>query len=274
MRLGQLSRKLNVKSGEIIARVEKKFDVTIKDHPNCKIPDEFLVDLLSHFEDNRPSTEKELVVEEVEEKNAETPSVESVEEEKKVADSSENEAPNTNEEISASNLQEDDHELIIEEGVIKAPKPEIEGVKVVGKIDLPEPKKESEEEKDRENNETDSADSSESSDRTEEKEKTVRSRAQGKKNRPKRKTKEVLSHEEKKKREEARYRKEQEAKKKREKELKRKNYEKLMQEKAASVTSKKSSKRKKKRPTKSTKREAMKEEPKTLWGKFMRWLNT
>lgn len=270
MRLGQLSRKLNVKSGEIIALVEKKFDVTIKDHPNCKIPDEFLVDLLSHFEANRPSTEKELV-EEVEEKNAETPSVE---EEKKVADSSENEAPNTNEEISASNLEDEDYELIIEEGIIKAPKPEIEGVKVVGKIDLPEPKKGSEEEKEQENNETDSADSSESLDRTEEQKKTVRSRAQGKKNRPKRKTRKVLSHEEKKKREEERYRKEQEAKKKREKELKRKNYEKLMREKAASVTSKKSSKHKKKRSTKSTKREAIKEEPRTLWGKFMRWLNT
>jgi hypothetical protein len=61
MRLGQLSRKINIKSTDIVEFIEKEFNDTIKNHPNCKVPDEYLTSIQSNFliEDIEDSTHEE-----------------------------------------------------------------------------------------------------------------------------------------------------------------------------------------------------------------------
>lgn len=144
MRLGQLSRKLQVKTAEIIDFLQSEYDVVINNHPNSKVPEELLALLEDHFK-------KDIVLESAAElENA------IIEEHEVVLDVPKTETPNDSE-IQESPLEElekvviienspnynndiveDEAELNIIDGVIKAPKIEFAGVKVVGKIELPE----------------------------------------------------------------------------------------------------------------------------------------
>lgn len=146
MRLGQLSRKLQVKTAEIIDFLQSEYDVVINNHPNSKVPEELLALLEDRFK-------KEIVLESAAElENA------IIEEHEVVLDVPKTETPNDSE-IQESPLEElekvviienspnynndiveDEAELNIIDGVIKAPKIEFAGVKVVGKIELPEKK--------------------------------------------------------------------------------------------------------------------------------------
>lgn len=146
MRLGQLSRKLQVKTAEIIDFLQSEYDVVINNHPNSKVPEELLALLENRFK-------KEIVLESAAElENA------IMEEHEVVLDVPKTETPNDFE-IQESPLEElekvviienspnynndiveDEAELNIIDGVIKAPKIEFAGVKVVGKIELPEKK--------------------------------------------------------------------------------------------------------------------------------------
>lgn len=146
MRLGQLSRKLQVKTAEIIDFLQSEYDVVINNHPNSKVPEELLALLENHFK-------KEIVLESAAElENA------IMEEHEVVLDVPKTETPYDSE-IQESPLEElekvviienspnynndiveDEAELNIIDGVIKAPKIEFAGVKVVGKIELPEKK--------------------------------------------------------------------------------------------------------------------------------------
>jgi hypothetical protein len=146
MRLGQLSRKQQVKTAEIIDILQSEYDVAINNHPNSKVPEE----LVAHLEDR---FKKEIVLESPAE-----PEVSVIEDHEVIAEIPRSETPNDSEiqELPVEELEEvliientpiytndivdEEAELNIVDGIIKAPKIEFTGVKVVGKIDLPEKK--------------------------------------------------------------------------------------------------------------------------------------
>jgi translation initiation factor 4G len=109
MRLGQLSRQLEVKPEQIVAYLAKK-EITVKQHPNAKVEDELIEELTAHF--------KPVVV-------AET--VEIVEEPKPKKE----EEPKPVVEAIIEPQAEPEH--------IETVKPETApGPKIIGKIDLPD----------------------------------------------------------------------------------------------------------------------------------------
>lgn len=177
MRLGQLARKLKVDSSTIVKFLAKN-DIIIENAPNVKIEDDKLNLTLAHFEvkdvvntSDKPAEEivevKEPVVSpspteidpiDLSEKNEEEP-VSFVEqevitksnteeedltsslEEKTIPLTSDNAAQNEEDEMEIENLESDEEITLNEvDGVIRAPKVKLDGIKVVGKIDLPEPK--------------------------------------------------------------------------------------------------------------------------------------
>jgi hypothetical protein len=292
MRLGQLSRKINIKSTDIVEFIEKEFNDTIKNHPNCKVPDEYLTSIQSNFliEDIEDSThEEEESLDEITTKEPVeiTSEPEPTEQQNEADDDDQEEIKHdepTEKEDKSDSVKDIDtedndvHELIIEEGVIKAPKPEVEGIKVVGKIDLPEPNEETSESAEEDNSEGDVEKAHVPQDtpvkkdidsNREDKNKDKRSPNKKKSN-----SKSRPSLEEKKKRQEERYKKEQAAKKKREKEKKKENYEKMMKEKSSAPKKSIAKKQKKSNKKPDSQNKVSKDQPKTIWGKFMRWLNT
>lgn len=130
MRLGQLSRKLNVSIPEIVTIVADEFGVTIGDHPNIKLDDSYVDYISNKFNksdvviktkealdkeaDLKPSDDVETLVEE---------SVNEVENEQEV------------EAIENSATEEPPKEI----ETIRAKAAKLEGLKVVDKIELPEP---------------------------------------------------------------------------------------------------------------------------------------
>ena len=118
MRLAQISRKLNIKPKEILDFAQSKLDKNISIAPNTMLPEEVVEQIIEHF-----TSQKEVVINESLQIDSNT---EKITDEDKIIEPTE------------SSTEETD--LIIEDGVIKAPKIEVEGVKVVGKIDLPEKK--------------------------------------------------------------------------------------------------------------------------------------
>lgn len=233
MRLAQISRKLQVKPTEILAYIEKDLGKKIEPSPNTLIPAQFLESIYAHF----------------------SPTLEVVEEQTKEL---------TEEEIM------DESSLNIEDGIIRAPKVKVEGIKVVGKIALPEKKVKEEEVESTEEGEEkeDSAEVKET-----ENSKPVRSR--GKSNSKNRKRgsrqKEEVSYEDKKSREikkrQEELNKQRELKKKRGKEF----YESKMKE--IQTTQTKVNDKKKITSRKTSSDKIKKEKPKSLWGKFKYWLN-
>lgn len=178
MRLGQLSRSVNVASSEIVAFLASR-EILIKDHPNVKV-DDFEGLVMAHFgaqpvppvpedivEFNPvPDTQVELLVHEATASTTSEPAEPALqpptEEVTETASASINNAPALvipSEEAvvaeepaaqdvpltgkSAEELAEESYAVLQAlQGaeVIKAPKVELTGLKVVGKIDLPEPK--------------------------------------------------------------------------------------------------------------------------------------
>lgn len=146
MRLGQLSRKLQVKTSEIIDILQSEFDVAINNHPNSKVPEEWVAHLEDRFKKEivleGPAEFEESAIEEneviVEVPNTETSDDSEIQESpleelEEVVIIENN--PNHN-----NDIVEEEAELNIVDGIIKAPKVEFAGVKVVGKIELPEKK--------------------------------------------------------------------------------------------------------------------------------------
>ncbi|MGB0934030.1 MAG: hypothetical protein ACPGU5_07085 [Lishizhenia sp.] len=157
MRLGQLARRLEINAKDIVTYLEKEHQISITNHPNSKLPEDSLDAILENF---KPSPVEEmnkaLEIEPIEdisrpvepEQVANEVEIEIEEPETHVAAA---EVEPTNEPTEVKEKIEADDEPVIEEeesaplniidGIIKAPKVDLEGIKVVGKIDLPEPKK-------------------------------------------------------------------------------------------------------------------------------------
>ncbi|MCB0408670.1 MAG: hypothetical protein KDD29_00520 [Flavobacteriales bacterium] len=114
MRLGQLSRQLEVKPEQIIAFLEKK-GIAIKHHPNAKVEDELIEEISTHFKPVAPSPEPEV----------------------------KKEAPKKEPEVKKQTDSETSSEITITEPQhIETVKPEaLSGPKIIGKIDLPDKSK-------------------------------------------------------------------------------------------------------------------------------------
>jgi len=139
MRLGQLARKLEIRPVEIVEFLSRN-NIIIEDGSNTRVEDDHTALIIRHF---NPAllTEKEEAPEAIERKEVEPTQiipipeipVESVTEETTISEST----PAIDEDSSAED--EDISAEIVE--VIKAPKAELPGLKVLGKIELPEQKK-------------------------------------------------------------------------------------------------------------------------------------
>ncbi|MDX1445803.1 hypothetical protein [Lishizhenia sp.] len=284
MRLGQLARRLSIKTDKIVKFLDESKDTQIGTHPNTKIPDEFVDDVINHFKPE-PIKEMKAALEAMDEEVI--PTTESVTTEEKEdteatqipeatpnipSDISKKEEAEAHQEIDAIEpiveaqteateielKEEEEEELNIVDGVIKAPKQELGGVKVIGKIDLPEPKAEPLE--DDTENET-------------QEEKTVEIEKPNTK--PKKQVKRKTPEQRKRQQEERRRKQElaeQTAREERKKELeqqkRKEHYLKQLEEQKAKAPAKK-----KKKAKPNTKKKVKKEAPKGLWKKFLYWLN-
>lgn len=193
MRLGQLARKIDKDTSEIVKFLGKQ-EITIEDHLNTKIEDNHVELVLEAFKLPEPEETVEEIVESTEENTVETTGdkttdtssdedtiteeevtvevfemteeevIESTEEKGgvvvaqedvdtrtlTVSDLLKETEPETNEEKTIPETEEVEENEIVEFGredqipeditadLIKAPKVELQGIKVVGKIDLPE----------------------------------------------------------------------------------------------------------------------------------------
>ncbi|MFA5575459.1 MAG: hypothetical protein WC994_10490 [Brumimicrobium sp.] len=242
MRLAQISRKLNIKPKEILDFAQSKLDKNISIAPNTMLPEEVVEQIIEHF-----TSQKEVVINESLQIDSNT---EKITDEDKIIEPTE------------SSTEETD--LIIEDGVIKAPKIEVEGVKVVGKIDLPEKKVITKDE---------DPESEIAREVTPTSTKEVRKQKIAKPHNRKRNTK-TLSYDEQIKKEKREHSKKIQQKREAEKRKKKAYYENLMKERNQSNLQKK---KKIKTKAKSTKQKQVEiqeiEKPKSIWGKFIYWLN-
>lgn len=248
MRLAQLARKIQVKPSELINFILNQFDHKINSTPNTVIPKEYLGAIVEHFvlkKETNDTTHKviEKTVAEVEQCTVTEPeSTEKVE-------------------IEETESTEETEETIlnIEDGVIRAPKVKIEGVTVVGKIELPTKPEVQEEEKE------------EAKETVEKSEKPKPTRIPRTPQKTKNGRKSELNYEEEKQKERQAYKEELRRKKELAKKKKRAHYEAMVKEKGTKLP-------KKKKPTKAqqlqTEIEKKKENrPTSLWGRFIYWLN-
>lgn len=178
MRLGQLARKLEVKPSEIAELLNTKYSLEISVHPNSKIPDDHIEEVKNHFyfepitessseaeNKNEPiiSKKNEVVAESLSKVIEDEPIVTiSKSIPKLVSDHNELDNIETAESTKELTIEKEPNsevsewenaEFISEEtklqaDTIKVPKVDLEGLKVIGKIDLPEPKVNSTEEDD------------------------------------------------------------------------------------------------------------------------------
>lgn len=322
MRLGQLARKLDTTTSEIVQYLADK-DIDVKDHPNVKLDEENELDVIAHFGGVRTdSPPEEVTVEEKEQPelddelesdlvNEESVAVEESPQEIPELDETSLESevepvePETIEQTARENLEvvtrdaddeesmnqpapkrsitvgelfkqkgetdadedyEIDEQLLSQVDVIKAPKVELPGLKVVGKIELPQPpskEEESETEEETEPLEENSNDPVEP--------KIIR---HDRRNKRKRLTKEELEAKRlrNKKAKEKRLAKQVERRKLEEeqrlKNIKKQHYKEKIS-KPVSVANKKVKKKAKAKQLTSAQ-----PKPKTVLGKFWRWLNT
>ena len=316
MRLAQIARKLKVKTSEVVAFVDQKFEDQIVHAPNTKIPDDYVSDIVGHF------TVETEVKSEVKNSTEPAPIKETKEEiQENLEVKIESQLPEEEDKIDAVNIldkkseanhgleeqeSEEPNELIIEDGVIKAPKAEVKGIKVVGKIDLPTDKIE----ETGSNNEEDVIEKTEESalsgstlsdeqidtetdsqkldkTTTDKKEleiplKVEEDKKPAKKKKieqPKKvsKNRKSLTYEEERNLAQKEYRDELKKQKAVEKKKKKANYDRMLKERSLKSTPKKPSIKKtlKETPDTATKKAVEKKnEPTTLWGKFILWLNT
>lgn len=300
MRLAQIARKLKVKTSEVVAFVDQKFGDQIVHAPNTRIPDEYVNAILEHFTVHQEEKSEEI------DSPTQSPTPEQIEETQEVqaevaldneqAESQIEEAEETEETEEAEELEETE-ELNIEDGVIKAPKVEVTGVKVVGKIDLPGDKAEETETKSEEKSEEEIIETATPESNIEEVEEVkaieelieekievekpvepVKDPVQKKvvQTQNSNKNRKSLTYEEERSLAQQEYRNELKKKKEIDKKNKKANYERMMQERLAKQAPKKSKGKKSKIETsKPTTKVAVEkiDEPTTLWGKFIRWLN-
>ncbi|MDX1349395.1 MAG: hypothetical protein R3279_04070 [Putridiphycobacter sp.] len=298
MRLGQLARKLDKKPQELIDFLEKEHKINLDSDLNTKVEGVALDLLLNTFkveeEEGKVPVKQESVKEEVVSEPIEeiaevlSPEIELTEEEiediaakivvEEISDEEIDIEPAQGNIEKIARVSEDGEELpelIIEDGVIKAPKPELDGFKVVGKIELPTVKRGIQ------FLITNSGDTTDVTEAIFEKRKIERevrkkkaiearkARKEKQKNKAKRKT---LTEADRKAFEVKRQKRKAEEAEKLKQEKKRRHYEEHVQKKAAATGAKK----KKKEIEKAVKKQkAPKQpEPTTLWGKFKKWLNT
>jgi hypothetical protein len=140
MRLGQLSRKISVRSAEITAFLSTK-GITLDENANTRVPDDAAMLVISHFapdaklddvalEEAPPASIVDILIKS-----------ESVAEEKSSEDQGERSAEPTETPQGEAEKLEDSVKMDELPQVIKAPKVELQGLKVLGKIELPEQKK-------------------------------------------------------------------------------------------------------------------------------------
>lgn len=135
MRLGQLARKLAVRPSEIVDFLADKA-ISAEEGTNTKLTDDLVKQIVEQFAPDQLATIlKQDIVSPQEVVTEVVP--EAVPEEIPVIESVESTIP----EIAVESEEADKKEEAEQIEVIKAPKVELAGLKVLGKIDLPEPKK-------------------------------------------------------------------------------------------------------------------------------------
>jgi hypothetical protein len=159
MRLGQLSRKLDIKPNEIREFIRKEFKVEVDSDLNTRLEDNHVAALSSRFEPKEKPVLETIKKEEVQQKEPIEARQQKESEalpttpEPPIADESipaENTLPSSSAETASSEVVKENPEAFIPLPVdpnaelIKVPKIKLEGLKVVGKIDLPQPKSNSE----------------------------------------------------------------------------------------------------------------------------------
>lgn len=137
MRLGQLSRQLDVSTEKISKLLNDNFR-EVSSHPNVKLTEEelfFVKSKLGPISETNPEPVVEVQAPEIEKKQDDsiTEAAEKSEDKKKI--------PEFIEELRPQVITLEDEFLAQTDGleVYKAEKPHLEGLKVVGKIELPEP---------------------------------------------------------------------------------------------------------------------------------------
>lgn len=290
MRLGQLSRKLQVKTAEIIDVLQSNFDIVITNHPNSKVPEEVVHELEKLLHQSGSASEvKEAMTSTVDSDPVHQEATASIKKEtspegelepKLIEDANIPEQEDIT--VKEDNPVEDiltDADLNIVDGIIKAPKVEVAGIKVVGKIELPEKKNDVIED---ENSEVNIEQSETSSDEETDNQVTVTiipkelgkspnkrtsHRKPGeRKSRPKRVEKLLLTPDEERRIQLKEAQKKKIAEQQAKKEQRRKTYNEEMKSVQKTVSSGKKKKTTSSKPQKKYK-------PTSLWGKFLHWLN-
>lgn len=159
MRLGQLSRKLNITINDIVAYLADK-GIEINPHPNSKLEEAIENEVIATFSIEDVSegliVQEESIVEdvlpEVAQKSDESKEVDSTQEPELLPEAEEPEKEVEESQAQAQQNQEQLNQAEQELEEFKAEKIRLEGLKVLGKIELPEPKapKEDKEEEDAE----------------------------------------------------------------------------------------------------------------------------
>ena len=147
MRLRQLARKLQVQPKQLIAVLSKNGH-EIENDPNFKLTEAqeaLILKTIPLPEDENIELAKEAVIEAVEVpkevvEEVETPTEEIVTPKPKVEAPKEKKPAKTKEVPKVYSLEKEEQEKHKDVELIKAPKLKLEGLKVLGKIDLPEPK--------------------------------------------------------------------------------------------------------------------------------------
>ena len=150
MRLGQLSRKTDTKPTEILSYLKNEFDIELGSHLNTKVDDELAKKVVSKFV--KPKAAKPTILKKADSIQQETEdkavSANPVSEEEtkapieEIANSEEETEPVSTSTDTGNEFeqgQEVDPATILNAELIKAPKIELAGPKVIGKIELPPP---------------------------------------------------------------------------------------------------------------------------------------
>lgn len=129
MRVGQLARKINKSTSDICEYMNKEMGIEINTHPNSKIDDQYIDQILNNFNSidstDNSVIEKEVIIEAKEVVEVSLPDVEKKED------------VVINQEVEQG--VEPTFEQVSKAETIKASAAKLEGFKVIGKIDLPPP---------------------------------------------------------------------------------------------------------------------------------------
>jgi hypothetical protein len=298
MRLGQLARKLDIKVNEIVDFLKDEHNISIDSDLNTKIDGDALDYIVDNYkveavevvavvegaiepnvagENNRDSENITEIVEEEIEIVADSKLIETVETENDQIE----EVPvlEKEEKLVVESEDGEEIELNVVDGVIKAQKTELSGFKVVGKIELEQPKKSVQHfktEGDETTNITDEITVKRKEIAQLKREKYLKRKTEKKKqleNKKKRRKRRVLSELELKEKQAELLVKKRIAQTKVDKEKKRKHYEQLTKSKKA-IHSKKNKKKKKVDESVVKTVKQSEKEPTTTLGKIWKWFNT